>query len=243
MNTRTSELTPSQVRAVRLADPQTHEIGRGHHQKSVDALVNRGLAVRTDDDRVFLTDRGRWEWAKLTGQTFRPVEPLTTSVLDDLGFVTDSGMWDLLLGTPDGRRQEVRLAWEAVLGQRRSLLEGRDLVPALWEAQQPVRAVSLAMEAAGEQPAGRGEYGRWTRAGYRVDAGSSEDVARVSYMPRYTWQQVGHPERREPSRLATDYRQMLRQYKSSLLERGWSAEFRHPTLSSRPYLLVRPKLA
>ncbi|MFE0577094.1 hypothetical protein [Streptomyces sp. NPDC058874] len=71
---------------------------------------------------------------------------------------------------PPGRREAgVRTAYEGLL-QIRRLVNGPAgaEVPAPWEVRQPLRAVALALEAAGITPSALDADGRRTRTGYRV---------------------------------------------------------------------------
>ena len=49
---------------------------------------------------------------------------------------------------PSDRQRQVALAWESLPQIRRLVQPGRPNVPAPWERAQPLRAVSLALEAA-----------------------------------------------------------------------------------------------
>ncbi|GGQ19799.1 hypothetical protein [Streptomyces roseolilacinus] len=85
-----------------------------------------------------------------------------------------------------GRRAaEVRVAYEGLLQIRRlTNTAGGDpgAVPAPWERNQPVRAVALALEAAGVPPSALDAGGRRVRTGYRVGPGERPGQVRVEWL-------------------------------------------------------------
>ncbi|WP_428957891.1 hypothetical protein [Streptomyces sp. cg35] len=165
------------------------------------------------------------------------IPPLTSSVLDDLGFEANDGTWDINRTKPSYPREpEAATAWSALLGQRRLQEPPRDDRPALWETEQPARAVALALEAAGHQPAARDEYGRWARDGYCVEESTQPGHARVTVKPRREWTSVGNEEYRSASQLYSWSLQNLMMFEMTLEEHGWSIR----RSSSSPYLIVSP---
>ncbi|GAA3905961.1 hypothetical protein GCM10022244_15100 [Streptomyces gulbargensis] len=90
---------------------------------------------------------------------------------------------------PDGaeqRSREVRAALDGLLGIRRLTNPpgGGDpaAVPAVWERRQPVRAVSLALEAGGVTPSAVDASGARAATGYRVRAGERPGTAVVEWL-------------------------------------------------------------
>lgn len=81
-----------------------------------------------------------------------------------------------------GRAAGVRTAFAGIL-QIRRLVNGPagEEVPAPWELRQPVRAVALALEAAGITPSAADAEGLPVRTGYRVRAGAAAGCAEVSW--------------------------------------------------------------
>ncbi|MFF9342358.1 hypothetical protein ACF1CG_21750 [Streptomyces sp. NPDC014773] len=88
-------------------------------------------------------------------------------------------------GDAEQRSREVRSALDG-LRQIRRLTGGPDgaagAVPALWERRQPVRAVALALEAAGLTPSAVDSAGVRTATGYRVRAGERPATAVVEWL-------------------------------------------------------------
>ncbi|WP_149181642.1 hypothetical protein [Streptomyces sp. TRM49041] len=83
------------------------------------------------------------------------------------------------------RAAEVRVAYEGLLQIRRlTNTAGGDprAVPAAWERNQPVRAVALALEAAGIPPSALDAEGRRVATGYRVGPGERPDSVRVEWL-------------------------------------------------------------
>ncbi|MFI8521254.1 hypothetical protein ACIGEZ_26055 [Streptomyces sp. NPDC085481] len=79
------------------------------------------------------------------------------------------------------RPREVRAAFEGLL-QIRRLTDGQATRPAAWERRQPVRAVALALEAAGQPPSAVNDSGTRTATGYRVLAGDRPGTAVVEWL-------------------------------------------------------------
>ncbi|MFC8272780.1 hypothetical protein ACFUJR_09610 [Streptomyces sp. NPDC057271] len=89
-------------------------------------------------------------------------------------------------GDREQRSREVRAAVEGLL-QIRRLTGGRGggdprRYPAEWERRQPVRAVALALEAAGVAPSAVDASGARTATGYRVTAGERPGTAVVHWV-------------------------------------------------------------
>ncbi|WP_406864396.1 hypothetical protein ABZO31_29705 [Streptomyces sp. HUAS MG47] len=86
---------------------------------------------------------------------------------------------------PEQRSREVRAAFEGLLQIRRTLnRSGGDprALPAEWERRQPVRAVALALEAAGIAPSAVDADGTRTATGYRVRAGERPGAVVVEWL-------------------------------------------------------------
>ncbi|MEU7565540.1 hypothetical protein [Streptomyces fradiae] len=85
-----------------------------------------------------------------------------------------------------GRRAAgVRVAYEGLLQIRRLTATGGGdpaAVPAAWERGQPVRAVALALEAAGVPPSALGADGGRAATGYRVSPGERPGQVRVEWL-------------------------------------------------------------
>ncbi|WP_411109243.1 hypothetical protein [Streptomyces sp. c-19] len=83
------------------------------------------------------------------------------------------------------RSREIRAALDGLL-QIRRLTQGQGgdprAAPADWERRQPVRAVALALEAAGFTPSSVDGSGARTGTGYRVRAGDRPGVAVVEWL-------------------------------------------------------------
>ncbi|WP_405940184.1 hypothetical protein OG338_29040 [Streptomyces sp. NBC_00726] len=83
------------------------------------------------------------------------------------------------------RAASVRSAWAGLVQIRRLANSGRadpESVPAPWELHRPVRAVALALEAAGLPASAVGPSGERTGKGYRVTAGASPGTVRVEWL-------------------------------------------------------------
>ncbi|WP_190120912.1 hypothetical protein [Streptomyces inusitatus] len=79
----------------------------------------------------------------------------------------------------EGRAAEVRTAYAGLLQIRR--VSGTGGTPAPWERRQPVRAVALALEAAGVPPSAVDGDGARTATGYRVLAADRDGAVRVEW--------------------------------------------------------------
>ncbi|MFD8968110.1 hypothetical protein ACFV0C_24475 [Streptomyces sp. NPDC059568] len=85
---------------------------------------------------------------------------------------------------PRARAAEVRVAFEGLLQIRRLTHTGPGdpaATPAPWERRRPVRAVALALEAAGLTPSAVDGTGRRTATGFRVLAGERAAAVRVEW--------------------------------------------------------------
>ncbi|MGW7100442.1 hypothetical protein [Streptomyces sp. NPDC054838] len=230
-------VTPAQSLTVRSQDRDTDALeGR---RATLDALTNKGLAVHVPGARrTYLTEAGRELRARRDNVPFTPAPPLEESVLDALGFRVYHNAWVQGVPEPVGnRRAEAELAWQAVLGQRR--LYGQENIPAPWELDQCVRAVSLALEAHGQQSAARDEYGKTVQEGYRVEDARQPGSARVSYKTPHTWTAVGDPERREGPELARLQADSLSSYMEILTRCGWTCNA-FQLGSPQAYLIASP---
>ncbi|MTE22276.1 hypothetical protein F0L17_24870 [Streptomyces sp. TRM43335] len=131
------------------------------------------------------------------------------------------------------RRAAAARAWAGVLEIRRvtgGAPGGGDgtAVPAPWERTRAVRAVSLALEAAGVPPSAVGGDGRRTRTGYRVSPSEEPGSVRVEWLG---------PSVSEARREAGE---RLRACARLLEERGWEALlYRGPRRT--PFLSVTPR--
>ncbi|AJZ84450.1 hypothetical protein ACFV27_32870 [Streptomyces antimycoticus] len=88
-------------------------------------------------------------------------------------------------GDDRGRRAAVQTAFEGLLQIRRLMnadAADPEGVPAEWERRQPVRAVALALEAAGVPPSATDAEGRRTATGYRLGAAEGTGVVRVEWL-------------------------------------------------------------
>ncbi|MFJ1992314.1 hypothetical protein [Streptomyces asiaticus] len=100
-------------------------------------------------------------------------------------FEVATGAGELPAGDDRGREAAVRTAFEGLLQIRRLMnadtgdAEG---VPAEWERRQPVRAVALALEAAGVPPSAVDAEGRRTATGYCLGAAERAGVVRVEWL-------------------------------------------------------------
>lgn len=240
-NTTATGYTPSQNRAVREADPETGVITS--HKLTLDALIPRGLATRTEGGEYVLTPLGRNLHDRLNGNEPEPVT-VPVAAPDEAAVDYNNGRRDIgQLPLGPERTRAVQAAWAGVIAQRAVLMDDPEHRPVLWEFQQPVRAVSLALESAGLQPGALDEYGRCVRDGYKVERTDQEDSARVSLSIPDAWTQVGSRERRESHILAMAQTKALREYKIALEHRGWLCTRRRSPLSSRSFLIAHPRRA
>jgi hypothetical protein len=191
------------------------------------ALVRAGLAVRhgrAGHRAVYLTPEGlrlRSELLEAAGRerggsgTGPQPEPAARSGPSGGGFVADDGSGAVVPGP--GRRRDVTAAWAGVVEIRRVLGDGRTELPAAWEAERPVHALALALEADGVPPAREGA------SGYRVADSGRPGLTEV------TWS--GPADGTVPlARIA------------ELLPRlGWQATV-HRTRDGVPFLLASPRL-
>lgn len=87
---------------------------------------------------------------------------------------------------PDGQRDgAVRTAFEGMLQIRRLTNAGEPdpgSVPAAWELNRMVRAVALALEAAGISPSATDASGQRSATGYRVAGGGRAGCVRVEWV-------------------------------------------------------------
>ncbi|MFF4243319.1 hypothetical protein ACFYY2_02450 [Streptomyces sp. NPDC001822] len=130
----------------------------------------------------------------------------------------------------DTRAGEVRTAYEGMLQIRRLTGSGRadpEGVPAPWELHRPMRAVALALEAAGIAPSAVRPSGERTATGYRVCESEQPGSVRVEW--------VGPPR----SGAAHDEAEALAGCAEVLRRLGWTALlYRGPR--RRRFLEVEP---
>ncbi|SCK14005.1 hypothetical protein H181DRAFT_00891 [Streptomyces sp. WMMB 714] len=117
-------------------------------------------------------------------------------------------------------------AWASLLEIRRVTAEDMAL-PAAWERQRPLHAVSLALQASGCPPAAIGGARRCLRSGYQVSEGPAPRSVRVD------WRQRPGDDGPSPGEgLAT--------CQDVLAARGWASD-RYLGARHRPYLVSRPR--
>ncbi|MFK8911970.1 hypothetical protein [Streptomyces sp. YS-3] len=115
---------------------------------------------------------------------------------------------------PAQREAAVRVAFEGLRQIRRLMNSGHPdplALPAPWERQQLVRAVSLALEAAGIPPSAVDATGRRTRTGYRLCPADQPGAVRVEWL--------GPP----GSGAAQEEAEALRRCADTLRPLGWEA--------------------
>ncbi len=196
------------------------------------ALVRAGFAVRhgrAGHQAVYLTQDG----LRLRGELLRAAvaaepgpaageggaaKPPRDGEAGGGGFTADDGSGAVVPGA--GRQREVAAAWAGLVEIRRVLGDGRTELPAGWEAERPVHAVALALEAHGVPPARAGSPGylvaesahpgltgltevAWSEAG-----SAAASLARIAeLLPRLGWQATAHRTRAGVSFLLASPRQ------------------------------------
>jgi hypothetical protein len=233
-------LTAAQRKAVVGSDPAT---GRLSARADVcAALAAAGLAVphgRSGHHSYYLSEEGLRQRAALAaaeaarerereagGSAPPPAAPGGT-------FMADDGTGAVAFDRGPARAAEVAAAWEGLLGIRAVLLDGVTDVPAPWERERLVHAVSLALEAAGCPPGGHADPGARTEVtahpagagGYTVTASAQDGAAEVS------WRGADSPD---------DAARQLARCATLLEDRGWQCT-RHRDRAARPFLLVSPR--
>lgn len=101
------------------------------------------------------------------------------------GFAAATGDGPPSATAPEVRAAEVRIAFGGLLQIRRltnTTAPDPAAVPAAWERNQPVRSISLALEAAGVAPSAVDGEGRRTSTGFRVAAGERPGTVRVDWL-------------------------------------------------------------
>ncbi|MEU3184188.1 hypothetical protein ABZ707_08240 [Streptomyces sp. NPDC006923] len=101
------------------------------------------------------------------------------------GFEADTGDGPAPTKDPGTRTAEVRVAFDGLLQIRRLTNTGPGdpaAVPAEWERRRPVRAVALALEAAGLAASAVDGSGRRVATGYRVSPGERTGAVRVEWL-------------------------------------------------------------
>ncbi|WP_329538829.1 hypothetical protein [Streptomyces sp. NBC_01358] len=149
---------------------------------------------------------------------------------EESGFEPATGEGPLPPGPAGRRAASVRTAFAGMLQIRRLTNTGPaspETVPAAWELHRTVRAVALALEAAGLPASAVDASGRRTATGYRVAAGTSPGTARVEWLGP-PGSGAAHEEEGELTRCAAVLREL-----------GWIALlYRGPR--SRRFLEVEP---
>lgn len=147
-----------------------------------------------------------------------------------IGFQPATGADDMAGGSARDREAAVRVAFEGLLQIRRLMnadIPSPDRVPAEWERRQPVRAVALALEAAGIPASAVDSDGHRIATGYCVGPADQVGVVRVEWL--------GPP----GSGAAYAAQDELRRCAAVLRRLGWEAlEYRGPR--GRRYLEVEP---
>ncbi|MES4901988.1 MULTISPECIES: hypothetical protein [unclassified Streptomyces] len=144
------------------------------------------------------------------------------------GFEVATGAGPLPAGSGPGREAAVQAAFEGLLQIRRLMNTAPpERAPAEWERRRPVRAVALALEAAGVPPSATDAKGRRVATGYCVSATDQPGIVRVEWL--------GPP----GSGAAYAAQDELRGCVAALRRLGWEAlEYRGPR--GRRYLEVEP---
>lgn len=104
---------------------------------------------------------------------------------EDTGFEPATGDGPSPPGPAAARAASVRTAFAGMVQIRRLTHSGRpapDSLPAPWELHRPVRAVALALEAAGVAASAVDPLGPRTATGYRVAAGEVPGTVRVEWL-------------------------------------------------------------
>ncbi|MDX3229191.1 hypothetical protein [Streptomyces sp. ME19-01-6] len=149
---------------------------------------------------------------------------------ESAGFEVATGAGALPAGNAREREAAVQAAFEGLLQIRRLMNTGTatpENVPAEWERRQPVRAVALALEAAGIPPSATDPEERRIATGYCVRAADQADVVRIEWL--------GPP----GSGAAYAAHEELKRCVDVLRRLGWEAlEYRGPR--GRRYLEAEP---
>ncbi|MFC9243739.1 hypothetical protein ACFT7S_06695 [Streptomyces sp. NPDC057136] len=152
------------------------------------------------------------------------------STADETGFEPATGDGPLLPGAGEKRAGSVRTAYEGMLQIRRltnTEHANPQAIPASWELHRTVRAVALALEAAGLPPSAVDASGQRVALGYRVGPGESHGCVRVEWL--------GPP----GSGAARDEEEALPRCAEVLQQLGWTALlYRGPR--RRRFLEVEP---
>ncbi|MFE3252284.1 hypothetical protein [Streptomyces sp. NPDC059209] len=101
------------------------------------------------------------------------------------GFAAATGDGPPSPTAPDVRAAEVRVAFGGLLQIRRltnTTVPDPTAVPAAWELNQPLRAVALALEAAGLAPSAVDARGCRVTTGFRATAGGRPGTVRVEWL-------------------------------------------------------------
>ncbi|MEU1216399.1 hypothetical protein ACFYSH_32415 [Streptomyces sp. NPDC005791] len=106
------------------------------------------------------------------------------STSEERGFEPATGDGPVVPEAAGRRAGEVRNAFDGLLQIRRltrAAIADPEGAPAQWELHQPLRAVALALEAAGIPPSAVGPSGERTATGYRVCTGEVPGSVRVEW--------------------------------------------------------------
>ncbi|MCX4799600.1 hypothetical protein OG497_37735 [Streptomyces sp. NBC_01242] len=223
--------TPAQNRAVRLADPKTGIItGR---RDTLRALVPQKLATLSKGGEYVLSPLGWDLHDQLNGSDPKPVAALIADFNHGRRNISQ-----LVLG-PE-RTCAVQAAWAGVIAQRALIMDDPEHRPMPWEFQQPMRAVSLALESAGLQPGAIDHSGRCVRDGYQVRRATRADSARVSFSTHYCRTQIDSPRRQDSRVLDMAHDRALNEYRIALDQRGWACTRRQSAQGTHPFLIATP---
>ncbi|MFC4493477.1 hypothetical protein ACFPA8_04930 [Streptomyces ovatisporus] len=208
-----AELPDGLRQALLQADPA---LGRLHAPEETCAGLRRlGYAARHGrTGGTHLTLAGWDVRAELSG----------TPRTDTTAFTPATGHEALDDGQVHARTAE--RAWASLLEIRRVTAEDMGL-PAEWERQRPLHAVSLALQASGLPPAAIGSARRCLRSGYQVSRGPAAPRS-----VRVDWRQ--RPGSDDPSP-----REGLATCQDVLAARGWSSD-QYLDARHRPYLVAGP---
>jgi hypothetical protein len=184
------------------------------------ALVAAGLAVphgRGGHHSYYLTTDGLRLRAELAGAASGEPAEADPVPQPAAAFTADDGTGEEEpAGGAARRAAQVATAWEGLLQIRAVLLDGVTDVPAPWERERCVHAVSLALEATGCPPARPGS------PGYRVTPATEPGMAHVAWS--------------DPASAAP----AVAECAHLLAERGWQPT-EHRTRDGNPYLVVSPR--
>ncbi|MDI5973476.1 hypothetical protein POF50_029735 [Streptomyces sp. SL13] len=226
-----SRLSRQQRSLIAAADPATGRLPANAPDAAVAGLIRHRCAQRAGRlGAVYLTATGRAVGAGLgvaPRQRSAPAQDRSGPFAPATGDEVAEPLAPPAAGTahpgadatgitgpkdPGAERAEVEQAWRALLEQRRILGTPG---PAPWETRSPdrmVRAVALALQAAGVPPSAIDSSRRRTRTGYRVHPGEAGTV-------RVEW--TGPAD--SPARRYDEQRRQLDFCAGVLLSAGWQS--------------------